>query len=280
MGKELDLYTATLDEIVFEDRNKAYGGYFLRVWYEKNVTKAVIVTCAAFVVVAASIHFYYNLTAKPEEVYVSTLVDMTPTEELQPEEKKKLPPPPPKVEQPTIEEVKFMPPIIKPDKLVAKEEQIKELDSLLNTNISTKNVEGEKIKKFDFDEGQESGQIGGTGEKAQEVYLYAEVMPLFKGTSTKEESNKAFNSFIQNRVIFPEDAKRRNVTGVVWVQYVVTKTGKVTDVEIVKGKGIDPSCDAEAVRVIKLLPDFSPPLQNGEPRSIKAYAKVKFNMLN
>jgi len=280
MEKELDLYTATLDEIVFEDRNKAYGGYFLRVWYEKNVTKAVIVTCAAFVVVAASIHFYYNLTAKPEEVYVSTLVDMTPTEELQPEEKKKLPPPPPKVEQPTIEEVKFMPPIIKPDKLVAKEEQIKELDSLLNTNISTKNVEGEKIKKFDFDEGQESGQIGGTGEKAQEVYLYAEVMPLFKGTSTKEESNKAFNSFIQNRVIFPEDAKRRNVTGVVWVQYVVTKTGKVTDVEIVKGKGIDPSCDAEAVRVIKLLPDFSPPLQNGEPRSIKAYAKVKFNMLN
>ena len=280
MGKELDLYTATLDEIVFEDRNKAYGGYFLRIWYEKNVTKAVIVTCAAFVVVAASIHFYYNLTAKPEEVYVSTLVDMTPTEELQPEEKKKLPPPPPKVEQPTIEEVKFMPPIIKPDKLVAKEEQIKELDSLLNTNISTKNVEGEKIKKFDFDEGQESGQIGGTGEKAQEVYLYAEVMPLFKGTSTKEESNKAFNSFIQNRVIFPEDAKRRNVTGVVWVQYVVTKTGKVTDVEIVKGKGIDPSCDAEAVRVIKLLPDFSPPLQNGEPRSIKAYAKVKFNMLN
>lgn len=280
MGKELDLYTATLDEIVFEDRNKAYGGYFLRIWYEKNVTKAVIVTCAAFVVVAASIHFYYNLTAKPEEVYVSTLVDMTPTEELQPEEKKKLPPPPPKVEQPTIEEVKFMPPIIKPDKLVAKEEQIKELDSLLNTNISTKNVEGEKIEKYNFDEGEETGQIGGTVEKAQEVYLYAEVMPLFKGTSTKEESNKAFNSFIQNRVIFPEDAKRRNVTGVVWVQYVVTKTGKVTDVEIVKGKGIDPSCDAEAVRVIKLLPDFSPPLQNGEPRSIKAYAKVKFNMLN
>ena len=280
MEKELDLYTATLDEIVFEDRNKAYGGYFLRIWYEKNVTKAVIVTCAAFVVVAASIHFYYNLTAKPEEVYVSTLVDMTPTEELQPEEKKKLPPPPPKVEQPTIEEVKFMPPIIKPDKLVAKEEQIKELDSLLNTNISTKNVEGEKIEKYNFDEGEETGQIGGTGEKAQEVYLYAEVMPLFKGTSTKEESNKAFNSFIQNRVIFPEDAKRRNVTGVVWVQYVVTKTGKVTDVEIVKGKGIDPSCDAEAVRVIKLLPDFSPPLQNGEPRSIKAYAKVKFNMLN
>ncbi len=60
MEKELDLYTATLDEIVFEDRNKSYGGYFLRVWYEKNVTKAVIFTCAAFVVIAASINFYYN----------------------------------------------------------------------------------------------------------------------------------------------------------------------------------------------------------------------------
>ena len=122
MEKELDLYTATLDEIVFEDRNKAYGGYFLRVWYEKNVTKAVIFTCAAFVVVAAGINLYYNITAKPVEVYVPIVIDMEPLDELKPEEKEKLPPPPPKVEQPKIEEMKFMPPIIKPDKLVAKEE--------------------------------------------------------------------------------------------------------------------------------------------------------------
>lgn len=279
MEKELDLYTATLDEIVFEDRNKAYGGYFLRVWYEKNVTKAVIFTCAAFVVVAAGINLYYNITAKPVEVYVPIVIDMEPLDELKPEEKEKLPPPPPKVEQPKIEEMKFMPPIIKPDKLVAKEEQMKELDSLLTSKISTQNVDGEKTPKYDFDEPEEGGQIGGTGEKTPEIYTYAEVMPLFKGTSTQDESNKAFQNFVKGRTMFPEDAKRAGAKGVVWIQYVVTTTGKVTNVEVVKGKGIHPSCDAEAVRVIKSLPDFSPPLQNGVPRSIKVFTKVNFTLI-
>ena len=276
MEKELDLYTATLDEIVFEDRNKAYGGYFLRVWYEKNVTKAVIFTCAAFVVVAAGINFYYNFTAKPVEVYVPIVIDMEPLDELKPEEKEKLPPPPPKVEQPKIEEMKFMPPIIKPDKLVAKEEQMKELDSLLTSNISTQNVDGEKTPKYDFDEPEE-GEIGGTGqEKVDQIYTYAEQFPFFKGASTKVESDKALANFLRYRIIFPEDAKRRGIKGVVYVEYVVSKEGKVTDVQVVKGRGLDPSCDAEAIRVIKSMPDFSPALQNGEPRKVKLTQAVKF----
>ena len=279
MEKELNLYTATLDEIVFEDRNKAYGGYFLRVLYEKNVTKAVIFTSIAFVVIAASIHFYYKLTAKPVEVYVSTPVDMTPTEELKPEEIKKLPPPPPKVEQPKIEEVKFMPPIIKPDKEVVKEEQIKELDSLLDVNISDKNVEGEKIKKYDFDEGQEGGQIGGTGQdNSKEVLNFVQELPRFKNTSTDAESEKAFAAFIKSRMIYPEDARRQKLTGTVYVQFIISETGKVTNVEVVKGKELSPSCDAEAIRVIKSMPDFTPPRQNGEPRRLKKISRISFSL--
>lgn len=280
MEKELDLYTATLDEIVFEDRNKAYGGYFLRVWYEKNVTKAVILTCTAFVVVAASISFYYNYTAKAQEVYVPVEIVMEVADEpLKEEELKKLPPPPPKVEQPKIEEVKFLPPVIKPDKEVVKEEQMKELDSLLDVNISDKNVEGEKIKKYDFDEGDEGGQIGGTGEeKTPEVLTFVSEQPRFKGTSTDVESDKALAAFIKSRTIYPEDAKRQKLTGTVYVQFVISETGKVTNVEIVKGKELNPSCDAEAIRVIKSLPDFSPPRQNGVPRKLKKIQRINFTL--
>jgi|GEM_PF-2190052 TonB family C-terminal domain len=280
MEKELDLYTATLDEIVFEDRNKAYGGYFLRVWYEKNVTKAVIFTCTAFVVIAASIRFYYNYTAEAEEVLVPVEIKMDLTEEpLKEEEIKKLPPPPPKVEQPKIEEVKFLPPVIKPDKEVVKEEQLKELDSLLTTNISDKDVEGDKIKKFDFDEGDEGGQIGGTGEeKTPEVVNFVSEQPRFKGTSTDAESDKAFAAFVKSRTIYPEDAKRQKIQGTVYVQFIISEVGKVTNVEVVKGKELSPSCDAEAIRVIKSMPDFSPPRQNGEPRKLKKISKISFNL--
>jgi protein TonB len=281
MEKDLDLYQATLDEIVFEDRNKSYGGYFLRVWYGKNVTKAAIFTCSTFIIIALGINFYYVITAKPVEVFVPMEIKMDMVDEpLKEEEIAKLPPPPPKIQQPKIEEVKYLPPVIKPDKTVKKEEQMKELDSLLNSNISNKNVEGEKTKKFDFDEGDEKGQIGGTGvEKTEQVFTYVESMPRFKGTSTNEESNLAMNKFIMNRIVYPEDAKQRKKEGLVYISFTISKEGKVEDVKVMKGKGLDPSCDAEAIRVIKSMPDFTPPLQNGLPVKLTRTIPVKFKLL-
>lgn len=282
MEKELDLYKATLDEIVFEDRNKSYGGYFLRVWYDKNVTKAAIYTCSAFLIIAASINFYYNITAVPVEVFVPMEIQMDMVEEpLKEEEIAKLPPPPPKIEQPKIEEVKYLPPVIKPDKKVKKEEQMKELDSLLTTNISNKNQEGEKKKKFDFDEGDEKGKLGGTGtEKTEQILTYVEEMPRFKGTATKEASDKAVMNYITSKTFYPEDAKQRKIQGVVFIRYTITEEGKVTNVHVVQGRGIDPSCDAEAVRVIKSMPDFSPPRQNGLARKVTLTQRVKFTLVN
>lgn len=275
MEKELDLYKATLDEIVFEDRNKSYGGYFLRVWYEKNVTKAVIITCASFALLAAGVNIYYNITAKPVEVYVPLEINMDISEEpLKEEEMKKLPPPPPKVEQPKIEQVKFLPPIIKPDNSVKKEEQMKELDSLLNTNISNKNVEGEKVKMDIPDLGSDEGEAGGTGEKEQEVFSYVGEMPRFKGGDGDVEADK----YIKARIIYPEDAKAKKITGTVYVQYTITATGEVTNVQIVPGRGLSPSIDAEAIRVIKGMPKWEPGKNNGNPVAVKKVTRIKFSL--
>ncbi|WP_299252544.1 energy transducer TonB [uncultured Cytophaga sp.] len=280
MEKDLDLSKATLDEIVFEDRNKSYGGYFLRVWYDKNVTKAVIVTCTAFLILAACINFYYKISAKPEEVFVPVEIQMDMVEEpLKAEEIEKLPPPPPKIQEVKVEEMKYLPPVIKPDKKVTKDEQLKELDSLLTSNPSDKDVDGKKGKKIDFDEGQEGGKLGGDGIKKTEVISgYLAEMPKFKGTSTKEESALEVEKYIQRKMIYPEDAKQRKVTGVVYVSYVITETGKVTNVEVIKGRGIDPSCDAEAVRVIKSMPDFTPGNQNGETKKVRITQRIKFTL--
>jgi protein TonB len=276
MEKELDLYNATLDEIVFEDRNKSYGGYFLRVWYEKNVTKAVIITCAAFAVLAWGVNFYYNITSKPSEVYVPVDIKMDLSEEpLKEEEIKKLPPPPPKVEQPKIETVKFVPPVIKPDNQVVKEEQMKEMDSLLTTNISTKDQEGEKGKIDPFAE-EEEGKIGGTGEKEPEVFSFVGEMPKFKG----DDSDKEVMKYVQGRLMYPNDAKNKKVEGTVFVQYTITATGEITNVHIVPGRGLDPSCDAEAIRVIKGMPKWEPGKNNGTPVAVKKVARIKFTLAN
>ncbi len=274
MEQELDLYKATLDEIVFEDRNKSYGGYFLRVWYEKNVTKAVIITCAAFAVLSWAVNFYYNITSKPEEAYVPVEIKMDLSEEpLKEEEIKKLPPPPPKVEQPKIETVKFLPPIIKPDNKVVKEEQLKEMDSLLTTNISTKDQEGEKIKADPFAEGDDEGEIGGTGEKEATVFTYVGEWPKFKGGGDENVVK-----YVTNRVIYPEDARAKKITGTVHVEFVITATGEVTKVAIVKGHGLYPSIDEEVIRVIKNMPKWEPGKNNGVPVSVKKMIPIKFTL--
>jgi len=273
MEKELDLYKATLDEIVFEDRNKSYGGYFLRVWYEKNVTKAVIITCLSFVLLAGGVNFYYIATAKPAEVYVPVEIKMDISEEPIKEEEIKKMPPPPKIEPPKIEQVKFLPPVIKPDNQVKKEEQMKDLDSLLKTNISTKDVEGEK-KKMDIpDLGDPDGEKDGQGDKEQQEFSYVGEMPKFKGGGDEEVIK-----YCQARVMYPEDAKAKKITGTVFVQYTITATGEVTKVEIVPGRGLSPSIDAEAIRVIKGMPKWEPGKNNGTAVPVKKVTRIKFSL--
>lgn len=277
MKEELDLYSATLDEIVFEDRNKSYGGYSLRVWYRKNVTKAVIITCSAFFFLAWGIDYYVVATSKPTEVYVPMEVKMDVSEEpLKEEEIKKLPPPPPKVEQPKIEQVKFALSVIKPDATVKKEEQMKELDSLLHTNISDKDVKGEKKKgEIPLDLGSDDGEKGGTGEKQEQEFTYVGEMPKFKGGEDAE-----VDKYIKARIIYPEDAKNKHIQGTVYVQYTVTATGDVTNVYIMQGKGLSPSIDAEAIRVIKGMPKWTPGKNNGTPVAVKKVARIKFTLNN
>jgi periplasmic protein TonB len=274
MEQELDLEKATFDQIIFEDRNKSYGAYFLRILYEKNVNLAVVATCIAFAVLTFGVNFYYRLTAMPTEVYVPMEISMEVSEEpLKKEELEKLPPPPPKIEQPKIEEVKYLPPVIKPDKSVKKEEQMKELDSLLNTNISNRNVEGDKKKKVDWDEGLEGGEIGGTGEKQAEVFTYVGEMPKFRGGGDEEVIK-----YVQNKLVYPADALAQKLQGTVYVQYTITSKGDVTDVQIVKGKGLSKSIDAEAINVIKNLPKWEPGKNNGVPVSVKKVARIQFSI--
>jgi TonB family protein len=68
--------------------------------------------------------------------------------------------------------------------------------------------------------------------------------------------------YIQKNVKYPPIAKEYNITGKVYVSFIVDKSGSVTDVKIVRG--VDKHLDAEALRVVKLLPKYKPGKQRGE----------------
>ena len=91
-----------------------------------------------------------------------------------------------------------------------------------------------------------------------EVFHSSGHMPSFPG------GDVALMKFIKDNMIYPPEALKNRIEGKVIIQFVVTKTGKVGKVKVVRS--VNKELDQEAVRLIKMLPDFSPGRNNvGEP---------------
>lgn len=80
-------------------------------------------------------------------------------------------------------------------------------------------------------------------------------MPRFPG------GEAAMHKFIGDNLKYPVSAQDAGIQGRVTVRFVVSKTGKVSDVKIIRG--IDPACDKEVVRIIKAMPNWIPGEQHG-----------------
>ena len=92
---------------------------------------------------------------------------------------------------------------------------------------------------------------------SDEVFRAVEQMPVFPG------GDAALMKYIDSHLQYPPTAMENGIQGRVIVQFVVTKTGKIGDVKVVRG--VDSALDAEAVRVVKTFPDFIPGRSNGKP---------------
>jgi TonB family protein len=89
-----------------------------------------------------------------------------------------------------------------------------------------------------------------------EVFTIVEEMPQFPG------GDAAINKFIIDNLKYPQAAKDKGIQGKVMVKFVVTANGNVDQVELLKG--VEPSLDNEAIRVVKMLPPLQPGKQGGK----------------
>lgn len=91
---------------------------------------------------------------------------------------------------------------------------------------------------------------------SSEPFLAVEEMPQFPG------GEKAMYDWLYAHLNYPESARERGVAGSVWIRLVVSETGKVKNAKV--ARGIDPECDAEALRTVRSMPDWIPGRQNGQ----------------
>lgn len=87
---------------------------------------------------------------------------------------------------------------------------------------------------------------------------------------------EALYKFIGGNLRYPVNAQENGIQGRVVVQFVVTKTGEVGEVRVVRSK--DPDLDKEAVRVVKSLPNFIPGKQNGRPVNVWFTLPIRFKL--
>lgn len=107
-----------------------------------------------------------------------------------------------------------------------------------------------------------------TKEEDEKVHGMAEKMPDFPG------GMEALMTYINKTIKYPEKAMKENISGRVIVQFIVRKDGTVTNPRVVKG--VDPELDAEAMRIVSIMPKWIPGEVNGKPASVKYTVPVMF----
>jgi TonB family protein len=98
------------------------------------------------------------------------------------------------------------------------------------------------------------------------LYTFAEIMPAFP--------NDGFQRYLQKNINYPSLEKEANIQGTVYVSFIVTRKGTITDVKCIKD--VSSGLSKEAMRVIKSMPQWTPGMINGKPVNVRMVQPIKF----
>lgn len=246
-------------DILFEGRNKTYGGYELRKKYPTRARNAAIGTIVVAALIAAGPVIASMKKEEKKKPIVSmkqvTLAEPPPIEPNKP----KPPPPPPAPPAPARPTVKFTPPVIKPNEEV--KEDVKPPDEKKNEVSGPVTAAGDANASELAPPTETPGTGTGPVEApaAPQIFKYVEQMPQFPGD---------VSSYLASHLQYPESAREGGIEGRVGIQFVVNETGDITNVEVTRSSG-NGALDNEAKRVVSGMPKWKPGKNNGT--AVKVY---------
>lgn len=260
------ILSSDLLDLVFDGRNKDYGAYELRKRYNKRITLALIITGS--VALLALIGSIIASEFKGKDDGKIDIKEVTLQKVEQKEEPKELPPPPPPKppDPPKIEMKQFTPPQIVKDEEVQEPPPAQE--ELKEAKIDVVNQEGIKdegiVAPAVIDDGKgvvEEKKV----EDENKIFEKVEIEASFKG------GEGAWRKFLERNLNgnTPVDNGAPEGTYTVYIQFVVSKDGSISDIKPLTNHGY--GMEQEAMRVIKKAPSWTPAVQNG--RSVNAYRK-------
>ncbi|MBD5322294.1 MAG: TonB family protein [Duncaniella sp.] len=283
MAKDVDLSSSEWIDLIFEGKNKDFGAYSLRKASAKRHNRAMLVIIIVLLIVAilglVANTVLQQAEVAPEDQIEQALIDYAQEDqkddepEDEPEQQRVEEQQPEALPEEILNTVKATELAIVRDEEVS--EEIKSQDELKDTDTA--------VGTTDFDKGTDDLNVVRehkdeviVEEKRPEpvednrVFDVVEQKPQFPG------GDEALLKFVRDHLHYPPMAQENNIQGRVVVQFVVTKTGAVGDVRVVRGK--DPDLDKEAVRVVKQLPKFIPGKMNGHAVNVWYTLPIQFKL--
>jgi protein TonB len=105
-------------------------------------------------------------------------------------------------------------------------------------------------------------------EEENKVFFIVEEMPEFPG------GDLARARWLADNIKYPRIAQENGIQGKVYISFVVGKDGAISNASV--ARGVDPSLDQEALRVVNQMPKWKPGKQRGEPVNVSFTVPINF----
>lgn len=238
--------TAEYIDILFDNRNKAYGGYVLRKYEDARMRKAMVLLLGICAVGVCLVTLPGDTTTTPPPMEIVTA--LTDINELIPPKPKLIEPEPPAAAvKPTIQNP--VPKVVPDAKVVISPPPVDSFNVRESGPVTNNGETGGTALK--------TGKQSDTGKGAPVPptfgpLIIAEVMPDFIGD---------IYAYLAKNVRYPRRAVESGIEGKVVVRFVVNENGDISDSKVLRGIG--GGCNEEALRVVNEMPRWKPGKQNG-----------------
>jgi protein TonB len=253
------------NEIVFQDRNQLYGAYQIRKNYSKLLI-IILLSVTAFIGIAFGVHkIIANL---PKEQVVETPLDLT-TFALDAPDKDEEIIEPLEPEIPPMEKtIQFLPPVVTDDEVTTPPPTTEELQDTKASDV-TNTQETDPFAKNEPAPPKKEEKIE---KKEPVIYDIVDEQAEFPG------GRAALMKYLGENIRYPQVAQEMGIQGKCYLSFIVSESGFISNVSVKKGVTDCPECDAEAVRVVKAMPKWTPGKVNGKTVNQKYSLPVTFKL--
>ena len=280
MKNSVNLNSTEWCDVIFEGKNKSYGAFELRQTSWKRHIIAFGIILAAVIFISFLPMIVSRISAATSKLYMGgmdetiTVMQVDNKVEEPDIERPEIPEPP---KQEYIKMDKFVPPTIVNNEDAPDETDMASMSDILDNKdaaigvfqVDQGSTSPDAIRKELERDREITGEGSGTAKK-EEPLIFAEFPPQFPG------GEQEMYRFIAETLKYPIVDQEMGTQGRVIVRFVVSRTGEVTDLKLMKG--ISPTCDKEAMRVIKNMPKWIPGKQNGHPVPVYFTLPIHFKL--